>query len=97
MFDNAILSVLVAKLAIVLLLAILSQASFGQIPLDKLNLDNNQSPQCLDFNQDKICEFIVLTNGTMVENPDRAKQVTQAQSQAISERTPIEGYTICKR
>jgi len=27
----------------------------------------------------------------MVENPDRAKQATQAQSQAISERTPIEG------
>jgi hypothetical protein len=78
------------SLAIVLSLAILPQANFGQIPtLDKLNLDNNQSPQCLDFNQDKICEFIVLTNGTMVENPDMGKQVTEAQSQAISQPTPI--------
>jgi hypothetical protein len=67
------------SLAIVLSLAILPQASFGQIPtLNKLNLDNNQSPQCLDFNQDKTCEFIVLLNGTMIENPDRVKQVSQA-------------------
>ena len=26
-------------------------------------------PQCLDFNQDKICEYVVLVNGTMVANP----------------------------
>jgi hypothetical protein len=25
--------------------------------------------QCLDFNQDKICEYVVLANGTMVANP----------------------------
>jgi hypothetical protein len=69
----------------VLSLAILSQSGFGQIPtLDKPNLDNNQSPQCLDFNQDKICEFIVLTNGTMIENPDRAEQVTQSKGQSVS-------------
>jgi hypothetical protein len=58
--------------------AILPQSGFGQIPtLDKLNLDSNQSPQCLDFNQDKICEFIVLANGTMVENPNIVEQTTQ--------------------
>jgi hypothetical protein len=75
----------IVSLAIILSLAILPQSSQGQIPtLDKLNLDSSQSPQCLDFNQDKICEFIVLANGTMVENPDRAEQVTQSKSQAAS-------------
>jgi hypothetical protein len=75
----------IVSLAIILSLAIFPQASLGQIPtLDKLNLDTNQSPQCLDFNQDKICEFIILINGTMVENPDRVEQVTQSKSQAVS-------------
>ena len=69
----------IVSLAIILSLATLPQVSVGQTPtLDKLNLENSQSPQCLDFNQDKICEFIVLINGTMVENPDRVKQTTQA-------------------
>jgi hypothetical protein len=64
----------------------LPQATFGQIPtLDKLNLDSSQSPQCLDFNQDKICEFIVLANGTMVENP--SLQTTQLEK-TVSEPTP---------
>ena len=48
-----------------------AQLSFGQIPtLDKLNLEGNLSPQCLDFNQDGICEYMLLANGTMVKNPD---------------------------
>src|SRR5215211_4981536 len=28
------------------------------------------STQCLDFNQDRICESIVLVNGTIIKNPD---------------------------
>jgi hypothetical protein len=28
------------------------------------------STQCLDFNQDGICESIVLANGTIIKNPD---------------------------
>jgi hypothetical protein len=28
------------------------------------------STQCLDFNQDGICESIVLVNGTVIKNPD---------------------------
>ena len=40
------------------------------LALDKPNLENSQSPQCLDFNQDKICDYMVLANGTMVKNPD---------------------------
>lgn len=28
------------------------------------------STQCLDFNQDRICESIVLANGTIIKNPD---------------------------
>ena len=28
------------------------------------------STQCLDFNQDGICESIVLANGTIINNPD---------------------------
>jgi hypothetical protein len=56
---------------ILLTLTIIPQPSVGQIPtLDKLNLESNEAPQCLDFNQDKICEYIVLINGTTVKNPD---------------------------
>jgi hypothetical protein len=74
------------SLVIILSLAILPQATFGQIPtLDKLNLNSSQSPQCLDFNQDKTCEFIVLSNGTMVENP--SLQTTQLEK-TLSEPTP---------
>jgi hypothetical protein len=25
--------------------------------------------QCIDFNQDRICEYVVLANGTMIANP----------------------------
>ncbi|MDF3032909.1 MAG: hypothetical protein K0R91_743 [Nitrososphaeraceae archaeon] len=28
------------------------------------------TPQCVDFTQDGICEFIVLVNGTMIKNPN---------------------------
>jgi hypothetical protein len=28
-----------------------------------------QPVQCVDFNQDKICEYVVLANGTMIANP----------------------------
>jgi hypothetical protein len=60
-----------ALLITILSLAAFPQYGFSQIPtLDKLNLEAGQSPQCLDFNQDKICEYIVLLNGTMVKNPD---------------------------
>lgn len=53
--------------------------------LDKLNIENGeQRQQCLDFNKDKICEFIVLANGTTVKNPlDNTATTTKA--------TPIEG------
>jgi hypothetical protein len=52
-------------LATILSLAFLPQSGVGQTPtLDKLNLDSIKAPQCLDFNQDNICEFIVLANGT---------------------------------
>jgi hypothetical protein len=41
------------------------------------DLDNALTPtqtpmstQCLDFNQDRICESIVLVNGTIIKNPD---------------------------
>jgi hypothetical protein len=34
------------------------QLNLGQThTLNKLNLENSQSTQCLDFNQDKICEY----------------------------------------
>jgi hypothetical protein len=60
-----------ASLIAILSLATFPQYGFSQIPtLDKLNLEAGQSPQCLDFNQDKICEYLVLLNGTMVKNPD---------------------------
>jgi hypothetical protein len=83
-------------------LAILSKVSFGQIPtLDKLNLDSNLSPQCLDFNQDKICELVVLANGTMVESPNTVKiEPTQI---APTKPTPayfnviVIGYDVNKR
>jgi hypothetical protein len=37
-----------------------------------------QSTQCLDFNQDGICEYIILANGTQLENP-KQKQVEQVE------------------
>jgi hypothetical protein len=85
-------------LLVILSLAILPQVSFGQTPtLDNLHLSSNEpQPQCLDFNQDRVCEFVVFTNGTMVENPDTVKQITQVQSQVISESTPIEGKCLGK-
>jgi hypothetical protein len=47
------------------------QLNLGQTPtLNKLNLENSQSTQCLDFNYDKICEYIILANGTMIKNPN---------------------------
>lgn len=34
------------------------------------------SRQCIDFNQDKICEFILLANGTMMKNPASSEEPT---------------------
>ena len=54
------------------------QGSFGQIPtLDQQHLTSNQpQPQCLDFNQDKVCESLLLVNGTMIKNPNDATSVS---------------------
>jgi hypothetical protein len=66
-----------------------ASSSFGQIPtLNKLNIENSeQQQQCLDFNQDKTCEFIVLANGTTVKNPLDNTDNTATTTKA----TPIEG------
>jgi hypothetical protein len=76
-------------LAIVLSLAILPQTSFGQIPTpDKLNLDDGPTPQCLDFNQDNVCESLLLANGTMIKNPNNP---IEAQNVAINWTDPNTG------
>ena len=41
----------------------------------------------MDFNQDKTCEFIVLVNGTMVENPENQRPIPAALTPQ-SEHTP---------
>jgi hypothetical protein len=33
--------------------------------------------QCIDFNQDRICEYVVLASGTMVDNPLVGQVVSQ--------------------
>lgn len=60
------------SLIAVLLVVTLPPVSFGQIPtLDKLNIENSeQQQQCLDFNKDKICEFIVLANEEAAADSD---------------------------
>ena len=50
------------------LFAIGGTDSLAQSPSATLLIETPR-PQCLDFNQDKICEYVVLTNGTMVANP----------------------------
>jgi hypothetical protein len=81
------------SLVAILFLAILPELSFGQIPtLDKLELESSSHPECLDFNQDTICEFILLANGTMTKNP--TIQTAQQQEKPITEPTiskPLEG------
>jgi|SRR5215207_1990636 len=79
------------QLLAVLCLAILPQVSFGQTPtLDNLHLGSNQpQPQCLDFNQDRVCEFIVLANGTMVDNPINQRPIAASTSQP--ESSPQQG------
>jgi hypothetical protein len=69
----------VLSMTIVLSLAILPQAGFSQTStLDKPNLDSTQSSQCVDFNQDKTCEYVVLANGTTIANPNLARQPSSA-------------------
>lgn len=80
-------------MAIILFLAILPQAGFGQIsPLNRPNLDNSQLPQCVDFNQDKICESIILANGTSVANPNLAVQPTAATASDTAQNTNFPPY-----
>jgi len=41
-------------------------SSYGQTTV----FDSTATPnQCLDFNNDKVCEYIILNNGTQVANP----------------------------
>ncbi|HEU4443172.1 MAG TPA: hypothetical protein VFR94_00700 [Nitrososphaeraceae archaeon] len=81
----------VISVIIILSFAILPQLTFGQTPtLDKLSIENSQSPQCLDFNQDTICEFMVIANGTMVKNPslDGQTTLTPAANLTVTATTP---------
>ena len=55
-------------------------------------------PQCLDFDKDGICEFIVLANGTMVENPNTVKQTQVANTNTnpllpapVNVKAPVKG------
>jgi|SRR5215208_1401522 len=68
----------------------LSEIGYIESEMAKLGIHAKRQGPMLDFNQDKICEFIVLTNGTMVENPAGDKQATRT-NQAMSEPTPIQG------
>jgi hypothetical protein len=50
----------------VVLSVIVPASAYGQTTV----LNSNATPnQCLDFNSDKICEYIILANGTQVANP----------------------------
>ena len=62
----------VKALLAIIMLAIISMTaplfSYAQSPPAGLPTRTPQ-PQCLDFDQDKICEYVVLANGTMIANP----------------------------
>jgi PsbP-like protein len=90
--ENSVKLVLcLISLLIILSLMILPQASFGQIStLNRPNLDNSQ--QCVDFNQDKICEFIVLANGTSIANPNLPVQPTVATASNTAQTTDFPPY-----
>jgi hypothetical protein len=45
----------------------------------------------LDFNQDRVCEFIVLENGTMVTNPVNQRPIPVPNSQPIIPTTTVQG------
>jgi hypothetical protein len=57
--------------------------------------------QCIDFNQDKVCEFILLANGTVMKNPIVSEQPTTETTSKkpqttgfLSYRNPALGITI---
>jgi hypothetical protein len=50
--------------------------------------------QCLDFNRDKICEYVVLANGTMVANPT-VRNATVTNSIAESQITVLPATDEC--
>ena len=47
------------------------------------------STQCLDFNQDGICEYIILANGTQVANPMSQKTVVVQNSTDTDDGTKL--------
>jgi hypothetical protein len=64
----------VLLLALILCLMIPATAYSQIAGLNNVStITQTQTPvptQCLDFNQDGICESIVLVNGTIIKNPD---------------------------
>jgi hypothetical protein len=55
------------------------------------------STQCIDFDQDKTCEYIMLANGTMISNPLQAAQPATGTTSRTTQTTnflPYENPTL---
>ena len=48
--------------------------------------------QCIDFNQDRICEFILLANGTMMKNPGVSGQPMTETTSKKTQTTDFPSY-----
>jgi hypothetical protein len=71
---------LVAPIFLCIVLALIP--SYFYVGQGQTNPPPAETNQCIDFDQDKTCEFILLTNGTMIANPLEPDQPTKETSQA---------------
>ena len=67
---------LVAPIFLCIVLALIP--SYFYVGQGQTNPPPAETNQCIDFNQDKTCEFILLTNGTMIANPLQTEQPTKS-------------------
>ena len=80
--------------------SISSIPSYFYVGQGQTNPPPTETNQCIDFDQDKTCEFILLTNGTMIANPSQTEQPTKGTSEVgqttnfLSYRNPTLGIGI---
>ena len=89
---------LVAPIFLCIVLALIP--SYFYVGQGQTNPPPTETNQCIDFDQDKTCEFILLTNGTMMANPFQTEQPTKETSEVtqtanlLSYRNPTLGIGI---
>lgn len=83
-------------LIFVALSLVIPSAAFAQPQIAALSPTQTPQPtltlqmaQCVDFNSDKICEFVVLANGTMIANPAVQVQPVNPMTQLVERQKII--------